>query len=127
MVKCASYRLFEREPCTQELIELPQANQPLFHIRQKAIRCAHSRGRIGVLLHLPISAMTHRGATLPLLRGNTNLESALEQEEDVLLEGITQSNALISLCCCTAIEAISNVLRHTILVSVLQILAGLAM
>jgi hypothetical protein len=30
--------------------------------------------------------MTHRGATLPLLRGNTNLESALEQEEDVLLE-----------------------------------------
>ncbi|KAJ5478970.1 hypothetical protein N7530_004479 [Penicillium desertorum] len=30
--------------------------------------------------------MTHRGATLPLLRGNTTLESALEQEEDILLE-----------------------------------------
>ncbi|KGO69187.1 hypothetical protein PITC_096000 [Penicillium italicum] len=30
--------------------------------------------------------MTRRGATLPLLRGNTTLESALEQEEDVLLD-----------------------------------------
>ena len=30
--------------------------------------------------------MTCRGAILPLLRGNTTLESALEQEEDVLLD-----------------------------------------
>lgn len=30
--------------------------------------------------------MRRRGATLPLLRGNTTLESALEQEEDVLLD-----------------------------------------
>ncbi|KAG0153896.1 hypothetical protein PDIDSM_1275 [Penicillium digitatum] len=30
--------------------------------------------------------MTCHGATLPLLRGNTTLESALEQEDDILLE-----------------------------------------
>ncbi|KAI2726270.1 hypothetical protein CBS147332_3157 [Penicillium roqueforti] len=30
--------------------------------------------------------MTRRAATLPLLRGNTTLESALEQEEDVFLD-----------------------------------------
>ena len=30
--------------------------------------------------------MTRQGATLPLLRGTTTLESALEQEEDVLLD-----------------------------------------
>ena len=41
---------------------------------------------LGALLHLLRPAMTRRGATLPLLRGNTTLESALEQEEDVLLD-----------------------------------------
>lgn len=30
--------------------------------------------------------MTRQGSTLPLLRGNTTLESALEQEEDILLD-----------------------------------------
>lgn len=30
--------------------------------------------------------MPRQGVTLPLLRGNTTLESALEQEEDILLE-----------------------------------------
>jgi hypothetical protein len=30
--------------------------------------------------------MIRHGATLPLLRGDTTLESALEQEDDILLE-----------------------------------------
>jgi hypothetical protein len=65
------------------LTDVRQASRPLFILdkRQPGVLT-----RIGVLLHLSIFAMTHQGATLPLLRGNTTLESALEQEEDVLLE-----------------------------------------
>ncbi|CAG8426436.1 unnamed protein product [Penicillium salamii] len=37
--------------------------------------------------------MSSHGATLPLLRGNTTLESALEEEDDVLLElGLTEQH-----------------------------------
>lgn len=40
---------------------------------------------LGAILCLSTPAMTRRGATLPFLRGNATLESALEQE-DVLLD-----------------------------------------